>query len=165
MATTATRTPRHFFEHRQPRFDGIAETIDRFTEIVGSDRYAVYVFDYGAPTGFRLAVKHPDRITAIISQNGNAYEEDQFNFENACRCWQAAPAERSVSPDGGLTTEPYEEVQWLCVLYLESLYPRLSLAGAGTRSGPTGGDPLACEPATAASSRPRQPFGSATLLL
>jgi pimeloyl-ACP methyl ester carboxylesterase len=56
-------------------FDSIAETIDRFTEIVGFDRFAVYVFDYGAPTGFRLAVKHPERITAIISQNGNAYEE------------------------------------------------------------------------------------------
>ncbi|NTJ68197.1 alpha/beta hydrolase [Agrobacterium rhizogenes] len=56
-------------------FDSIAATIDRFTEVVGFDRYAVYVFDYGAPTGFRLAVKHPERITAIISQNGNAYEE------------------------------------------------------------------------------------------
>jgi pimeloyl-ACP methyl ester carboxylesterase len=56
-------------------FDQIAETIDRFTGIVGFDRYAVFVFDYGAPTGFRLAVKHPERITAIISQNGNAYEE------------------------------------------------------------------------------------------
>jgi pimeloyl-ACP methyl ester carboxylesterase len=56
-------------------FDQIAATIDRFTEIIGFDRYAVYVFDYGAPTGFRLAVKHPERITAIISQNGNAYEE------------------------------------------------------------------------------------------
>jgi len=42
---------------------------------VGVDRYAVYVFDYGAPTGFRLAVKHPERITAIVSQNGNAYQE------------------------------------------------------------------------------------------
>ena len=56
-------------------FDRIAETIGRFTEVIGFDRYAVYVFDYGAPTGFRLAVKHPERITAIISQNGNAYEE------------------------------------------------------------------------------------------
>jgi pimeloyl-ACP methyl ester carboxylesterase len=56
-------------------FDDIADRIDRFTETVGFDRYAVYVFDYGAPTGFRLAVKHPDRITAIISQNGNAYVE------------------------------------------------------------------------------------------
>jgi pimeloyl-ACP methyl ester carboxylesterase len=56
-------------------FDQIAATIDRFTEVIGFDRYAIYVFDYGAPTGFRLAVKHPERITAIISQNGNAYEE------------------------------------------------------------------------------------------
>ena len=56
-------------------FDQIADTIDRFTEIIGFDRFAIYVFDYGAPTGFRLAVKHPERITAIISQNGNAYEE------------------------------------------------------------------------------------------
>ncbi|RUL63188.1 alpha/beta hydrolase [Dyella dinghuensis] len=56
-------------------FDNIANVIDRFTEVVGFDRFAVYVFDYGAPTGFRLAVKHPERITAIISQNGNAYEE------------------------------------------------------------------------------------------
>jgi pimeloyl-ACP methyl ester carboxylesterase len=56
-------------------FDNIAGVIDRFTEVVGFDRFAVYVFDYGAPTGFRIATKHPDRVTAIISQNGNAYEE------------------------------------------------------------------------------------------
>ena len=56
-------------------FDNIANVIDRFTEVIGFDRFAVYVFDYGASTGFRLALKHPERITAIISQNGNAYEE------------------------------------------------------------------------------------------
>jgi pimeloyl-ACP methyl ester carboxylesterase len=56
-------------------FDNISGVIDRFTEVIGFDRFAVYVFDYGAPTGFRLAVRHPERITAIISQNGNAYEE------------------------------------------------------------------------------------------
>ena len=56
-------------------FDHIATVIDRFTESVGLSRFAIYVFDYGAPTGFRLAVKHPDRISGIISQNGNAYEE------------------------------------------------------------------------------------------
>src|SRR5580658_6583205 len=60
---------------RGATFDRLADAIDRFTEIVGFDRYALYVFDYGAPTGFRLAVKHPERIAAIISQNGNAYEE------------------------------------------------------------------------------------------
>jgi pimeloyl-ACP methyl ester carboxylesterase len=56
-------------------FDNIASVIDRFTEEIGFNDFALYVFDYGAPTGFRLAVKHPERITAIISQNGNAYEE------------------------------------------------------------------------------------------
>ncbi|MGC2094037.1 MAG: alpha/beta hydrolase [Methylocella sp.] len=72
-------------------FDQIAETIDRFTEVVGFDRYAVYVFDYGAPTGFRLAMKHPERITAIISQNGNAYEEGLSDGWNPIRAyWEDA---------------------------------------------------------------------------
>jgi pimeloyl-ACP methyl ester carboxylesterase len=56
-------------------FDSIAGVISRFTEVVSLHRFAIYVFDYGAPTGFRLAVRHPERITAIISQNGNAYAE------------------------------------------------------------------------------------------
>ncbi len=79
-------------------FDKIAEKIDRFTETVGFDRYAVYVFDYGAPTGFRLAVKHPDRISAIISQNGNAYEEGLSDGWNPIRAyWQdASPTNREA---------------------------------------------------------------------
>ena len=79
-------------------FDRIAETIDRFTEAVGFDRYAVYVFDYGAPTGFRLAVKHPDRIAAIISQNGNAYEEGLSEGWSPIRAyWQdPSPANREA---------------------------------------------------------------------
>ena len=56
-------------------FDNLAKVIGRFTEVIGLSRYAIYVFDYGAPTGFRLALAHPERVTAIISQNGNAYEE------------------------------------------------------------------------------------------
>ncbi|MFY2629241.1 alpha/beta fold hydrolase [Achromobacter dolens] len=56
-------------------FDQLARTIDQFTQQLGLDRYAIQVFDYGAPVGWRLAAAHPDRITAIISQNGNAYEE------------------------------------------------------------------------------------------
>ena len=79
-------------------FDRIADAIDRFTEVIGFDRYAVYVFDYGAPTGFRLAVKHPERITAIISQNGNAYEEGLSEGWNPIRAyWQdASPANREA---------------------------------------------------------------------
>jgi pimeloyl-ACP methyl ester carboxylesterase len=72
-------------------FDRIADVIDRFAEVVGFDRFAVYVFDYGAPTGFRIAAKHPERITAIISQNGNAYEEGLSDGWNPIRSyWQDA---------------------------------------------------------------------------
>lgn len=72
-------------------FDSIANTIERFTEIVGFDRFSVYVFDYGAPTGLRLAVRHPERITAIISQNGNAYVEGLSDGWNPIRAyWEDA---------------------------------------------------------------------------
>jgi pimeloyl-ACP methyl ester carboxylesterase len=56
-------------------FEHITDVIDRLTQVLGLDRFALYVFDYGAPVGFRIATRHPGRITAIISQNGNAYEE------------------------------------------------------------------------------------------
>lgn len=115
--------PRSQFKYT---FENIARVIDRFTEVIGFDRFAVYVFDYGAPTGFRLAAWHPERITAIISQNGNAYQEglsDGWNpirtywedssaaNRNALRTflapettrWQythGVPDSASVSPDG-----------------------------------------------------------------
>jgi pimeloyl-ACP methyl ester carboxylesterase len=56
-------------------FDHLTEVIDKFTEVLGLSRYVLYVFDYGAPIGFRLAIRHPERVTAVISQNGNAYVE------------------------------------------------------------------------------------------
>lgn len=56
-------------------FDALAKTMVAFTDALGLKRYALYVFDYGAPTGFRLAMAHPERVTAIVSQNGNAYED------------------------------------------------------------------------------------------
>jgi pimeloyl-ACP methyl ester carboxylesterase len=56
-------------------FETLAKVISSFTEVIGLDRFAIYVFDYGAPVGLRLALAHPERITAVISQNGNAYEE------------------------------------------------------------------------------------------
>ena len=87
--------PREKFKYT---FDNIARVIERFTEIVGFDRFAVYVFDYGAPTGFRLAVRHPERITAIISQNGNAYEEGLSDGWTPIRAyWEdATPANRKA---------------------------------------------------------------------
>ena len=79
-------------------FDNLANVIERFTEVVGFDRFAAYVFDYGAPVGFRLAVRHPERITAIVSQNGNAYEEGLSDGWNPIRAyWQdASPANRQA---------------------------------------------------------------------
>src|SRR5207245_8486074 len=56
-------------------FEQLAKMIDKFTQTIGLERYGIYVFDYGAPVGFRLALMHPERVTAIVSQNGNAYEE------------------------------------------------------------------------------------------
>jgi pimeloyl-ACP methyl ester carboxylesterase len=68
-------------------FDKLAYIIEGFTEVTGFDRFAVYVFDYGAPIGFRLAMRHPERITAIISQNGNAYEEGLSDGWNPIRAY------------------------------------------------------------------------------
>ena len=73
-------------------FDRIADVIDRFTEIVGLSRFAIYVFDYGAPTGFRIAVAHPDRVPAIISQNGNAYEEGLSDAWTPIRAYWEDPS-------------------------------------------------------------------------
>jgi pimeloyl-ACP methyl ester carboxylesterase len=74
-------------------FGRIAEIIDRFTEVVGFERYAIYIFDYGAPTGLRLAVKHPDRITAIVSQNGNAYTEGLSEGWNPIQAYWRDPSD------------------------------------------------------------------------
>jgi pimeloyl-ACP methyl ester carboxylesterase len=82
--------PREKFSYT---FDNIARVIDRFTEVIGFNRFAVYVFDYGAPTGFRLAVRHPERITAIISQNGNAYEEGLSEGWSPIKAYWQDPSE------------------------------------------------------------------------
>jgi pimeloyl-ACP methyl ester carboxylesterase len=72
-------------------FDQLAITIDAFTQALNLNRYAIYVFDYGAPTGFRLAMAHPERITAIVSQNGNAYEEGLGDAWGPIRKYWASP--------------------------------------------------------------------------
>jgi pimeloyl-ACP methyl ester carboxylesterase len=66
-------------------FEQLTDVIERLTEVLGLDRFALYVFDYGAPIGFRLATRHPERITAIISQNGNAYTEGLSDGWNLSR--------------------------------------------------------------------------------
>lgn len=76
-------------------FDHLADVIDRFTEALGLDRYALYVFDYGAPIGFRLAVRHPDRITVVISQNGNAYLEGLSDGWNPIQTYWKDPSPKN----------------------------------------------------------------------
>jgi pimeloyl-ACP methyl ester carboxylesterase len=79
-------------------FDALAGTIEAFTEALGLNHYAIYVFDYGAPTGLRLAMRHPERVTAIVSQNGNAYEEGLGDAWGPIRTYwaQPTPANREV---------------------------------------------------------------------
>jgi pimeloyl-ACP methyl ester carboxylesterase len=73
-------------------FDHLAEVTERFTEILGLSHYGLYVFDYGAPVGFRLAVRHPERITALISQNGNAYLEGLSEGWNPIQAYWKDPS-------------------------------------------------------------------------
>lgn len=73
-------------------FDNLATVIDRFTEVIGLDRFALYVFDYGAPVGLRIAARHPERITAIISQNGNTYLEGVSEAFNPVQAYWADPS-------------------------------------------------------------------------
>src|SRR5262249_3768391 len=68
-------------------FSNLAKVISRFTEILELNRFAMYVFDYGSPTGLRLAVDHPERVTAIITQNGNAYLEGLSDGWNPIRAY------------------------------------------------------------------------------
>lgn len=88
-------------------FDALARTISAFTDALQLMRYALYVFDYGAPTGFRLAMAHPERVTAIVSQNGNAYEEGLGGAWAPIRSYWREPSpenreavRKELSPEG-----------------------------------------------------------------
>jgi pimeloyl-ACP methyl ester carboxylesterase len=88
-------------------FEALAATIEAFTQALGLRRYAIYVFDYGAPTGLRLAMAHPERVSAIVSQNGNAYEEGLGDAWGPIRkYWSEPTAEnRDVIRQNVLTLE------------------------------------------------------------
>ncbi len=88
-------------------FDALARTITAFTEALKLQRYALYIFDYGAPTGLRLAMAHPERVAAIVSQNGNAYEEGLGDAWGPIRKYWAMPTaeNREVIRQNVLTLE------------------------------------------------------------
>jgi pimeloyl-ACP methyl ester carboxylesterase len=95
------------FEHT---FDHLAAVMDAFTDAIGMNRYALYVFDYGAPVGFRLALAHPDRVTALITQNGNAYEEGIGRVFDPMREYWREPSAENRSALRELL-EP-DSIQW-----------------------------------------------------
>lgn len=86
-------------------FAHLTDVMDDFLGVVGAKRYSLYVMDYGSPVGFRLFVKHPDRVQAIISQNGNAYSEglSQFWADNLVPYWKNKNAETEKKPEALLT--------------------------------------------------------------
>src|ERR1700747_675809 len=93
-------------------FDNLAKIIEAFTETIGLMRYALYVQDYGAPVGYRLAVAHPERITAIVVQNGNAYDEglDQHLWKPIKAYWKEPDSKaRRDALRAALT---YETTKW-----------------------------------------------------
>jgi pimeloyl-ACP methyl ester carboxylesterase len=90
----------------QYTFDALAKTIGAFTNALGLKRYALYLFDYGAPTGLRLAMAHPERVTAIVSQNGNAYEEGLGSaWAPIRRYWEHPTTENREAVRKGLNPE------------------------------------------------------------
>jgi pimeloyl-ACP methyl ester carboxylesterase len=87
-------------------FENLAKVISRFTETIGLKQFAIYVFDYGAPVGLRIALSHPERITAIVSQNGNAYEEGLSQGWNPIqKYWKEPTAENRAALREFLTPE------------------------------------------------------------
>lgn len=91
-------------------FDNLARIIEGFTDAVSLDRYAMYVFDYGAPVGFRLALARPDCVTAIVSQNGNAYEEGlSTGWDPIQKYWREPTAENREALRALLT---FEATKW-----------------------------------------------------
>jgi pimeloyl-ACP methyl ester carboxylesterase len=103
--------PRGQFEYT---FDNLARVIGGFVETIGLSRYSLYVFDYGAPVGYRLAVAHPERVAAVVSQNGNAYLE---GFSDGWKTWQSywkspTPENREACRES-LSPAAIREVQYL----------------------------------------------------
>lgn len=95
-------------------FDNLAHITGKFTDALALKQYALYVFDYGAPTGFRLALAHPERITAIISQNGNAYIEGLSDAWEPWRTyWQEPTEENREACRESLSPETIREWQYL----------------------------------------------------
>jgi pimeloyl-ACP methyl ester carboxylesterase len=93
-------------------FANLASVIDRLTEVIGLARFAIYIFDYGAPVGLRIALKHPQRITAIVSQNGNAYQEGLSEGWNPIQAYWREPTQANRDALRGFLTPETTRFQY-----------------------------------------------------
>jgi pimeloyl-ACP methyl ester carboxylesterase len=94
-------------------FANLAEVVDKFTETVGLKKFSIYIFDYGSPVGLRMALKHPDRIQAIISQNGNAYVEGLSDGWNPIRAYWKEPSQANRDALRSMLTPQTTEFQYV----------------------------------------------------
>lgn len=93
-------------------FANLAEVIGKFTEAVGLKKFSIYIFDYGSPVGLRIALKNPDRIQAIISQNGNAYVEGLSDGWNPIRAYWKEPSQANRNALRSMLTPQTTEIQY-----------------------------------------------------
>ncbi|MFP3847211.1 alpha/beta hydrolase, partial [Priestia filamentosa] len=93
-------------------FDNLAHIINDFVEKLKLEKFSIYVHDYGAPVGFRLATKHPERIQAIITQNGNAYEEGLLSAWDPIRTYWENPTEENKNNLKSLLSVDFTEYQY-----------------------------------------------------
>jgi pimeloyl-ACP methyl ester carboxylesterase len=107
-------------------FAKLAEVMTRFTEVLKLNRFAIYVFDYGSPVGLRMALAHPERITAIVSQNGNAYEEGLSDGWNPIRAYWQQPTQANRDAIRSLLTS--ETTYWQ---YTEGVSDKASVSPDG----------------------------------
>jgi len=102
-------------------FANLAEVIGKFTEAVGLKKFSIYIFDYGSPVGLRIALKYPDRIQAIISQNGNAYVEGLSDGWNPITTYWKDPSQKNRDALRSLLTPQTTEFQYVCGVAEKSL--------------------------------------------
>lgn len=118
-------------------FDNYAKVLDRFTEILGLKRYGIYVFDYGAPIGLRLALRHPERMTGIISQSGNAYIEGLSpGWDPIRKYWQAPTNENREALRAFLTPETTQWQYTHGVINLQPIAPETYTLDSGLMGRP-----------------------------
>ncbi len=94
-------------------FANLAEVIGKFTETIGLKKFSIYIFDYGSPVGLRMAVKHPERIEAVISQNGNAYVEGLSDGWNPIRAYWKDPSQKNRDAIRSMLTPQTTEFQYV----------------------------------------------------